>query len=77
MKPHYFEQAMPDKDDYMLGMSVLQGYVPPTCLLGGIVVMATLRGIGLPLPKRTKSGHRPSSSPTPSPPLSFRRGLSW
>lgn len=42
MKPHYFEQEVPDKDDFMLGMSMLQGYVPATCLLGGMVVMAEI-----------------------------------
>ena len=42
MKPHYFEQDMPDKDDHMLAMSMLQGYVPPTCLLGGMVVMSEI-----------------------------------
>jgi len=40
MKPHYFEQDQADADDMMLGMTKMQGYVPPTCLLGGIVVMS-------------------------------------
>jgi hypothetical protein len=39
MKPHYFNQEQADKDDFMLGMSIAQGYVPSTCLLGGIIVM--------------------------------------
>lgn len=40
MKPHYFEQDAPDGDDWYLKMAVQQGYVPPTCLLGGRVVMS-------------------------------------
>ena len=39
MKPHYFNQISPDEDDIMLGMAIMQGYVPKTCLLGGIIVM--------------------------------------
>jgi len=39
MKPHYFEQDEVDKDDMALGMAKMQGYVPQTCLLGGMVVM--------------------------------------
>lgn len=38
MKPHYFGQESADKDDMMLQMSIGQGYVPGTCLLGGTVV---------------------------------------
>jgi hypothetical protein len=40
MKPHYFEQASADTDDIQLAMAKRQGYVPKTCLLGGVVVMA-------------------------------------
>jgi hypothetical protein len=40
VKPHYFEQDKADEDDFMLGMAKAQGYVPKTCLLGGMVVMA-------------------------------------
>jgi len=40
MKPHYFEQNAPDADDHQLGMAKMQGYVPKTCLLGGMVVMS-------------------------------------
>jgi hypothetical protein len=40
MKPHYFHQAEPDKDDFQLGMAKMQGYVPQGCLLGGMTVMA-------------------------------------
>ena len=40
MKLHYFDQEKADKDDMQLAMSMLQGYVPPTCLLGGPVVWA-------------------------------------
>ena len=39
MKPHYFEQTEADSDDMQLGMAKMQGYVPQTCLLGGMVVM--------------------------------------
>ena len=39
MKPHYFNQAEADVDDIQLGMAKMQGYVPKTCLLGGVVVM--------------------------------------
>ena len=39
MKPHYFEQDEVDKNDMALGMAKMQGYIPQTCLLGGIVVM--------------------------------------
>ena len=39
MKPHYFNQEKPDGDDIMLGMAIMQGYVPKTCLLGGGIVM--------------------------------------
>jgi hypothetical protein len=40
MKPHYFDQDKADQDDMKLGMAKQQGYVPPTCLLGGETVMA-------------------------------------
>ena len=40
MKPHYFNQDVPDSDDMMLEMSKRQGYVPQGCLLGGPVVFA-------------------------------------
>ena len=39
MKPHYFEQVEADKDVMQLGMAKMQGYVPQTCLLGGMTVM--------------------------------------
>jgi hypothetical protein len=42
MKPHYFEQSEADKDDMLLGIAKMQGYVPKTCLLGGAVVMAEI-----------------------------------
>ena len=42
MKPHYFEQAEADKDDMLLGMAKMQGYIPQTCLLGGMVVMSEI-----------------------------------
>ena len=39
MKPHYFEQDEADADDIQLSMAKHQGYIPKTCLLGGILVM--------------------------------------
>lgn len=38
MKLHYFEQESADEDDIKLQMAKNQGYVPQTCLLGGIVI---------------------------------------
>jgi hypothetical protein len=38
-KPHYFEQAAADEDDILLKMAKGQGYVPNTCLLGGLFAM--------------------------------------
>ena len=43
MKLHYFEQAEADRDDMMLGMAKMQGYVPLGCLLGGAVVMGEVQ----------------------------------
>lgn len=43
MKPHYFEQQTADNDDMLLTMAKMQGYVPKTCLLGGMVVMAEVQ----------------------------------
>jgi hypothetical protein len=43
MKPHYFNQDQADTDDHMLNMSKMQGYVPKTCLLNGIVVMGSVQ----------------------------------
>lgn len=42
MKPHYFEQEKADEDDIQLKMAKGQGYVPSTCLLGGMVVMGEI-----------------------------------
>ena len=39
MKPHYFQQEVPDDDDIFLNMAKGQGYVPQSCLLGGQTVM--------------------------------------
>ena len=43
MKPHYFEQGKADINDIHLEMAKAQGYVPTTCLLNGVVVMAEVR----------------------------------
>ena len=40
MKLHYFEQEEADQDDVQLGMAKMQGYVPQSCLLGGMTVMS-------------------------------------
>ena len=40
MEVHYFEQDTADTDDMQLGMAKMQGYVPQTCLLGGMTVMS-------------------------------------
>lgn len=42
MKLHYFEQESADSDDFQLKMAIHQGYVPKTCLLGGITVMSEI-----------------------------------
>ena len=44
MKPHYFDQDAADGDDHQLLMAKMQGYVPKTCLLGGIIVMGEING---------------------------------
>ena len=43
MKLHYFNQEEADSDDTFLSMAKRQGYVPQTCLLGGMVVMAIVK----------------------------------
>lgn len=40
IKPHYFDEEKADETDIMLKMAIGQGYVPGTCLLGGMVVMS-------------------------------------
>lgn len=42
MKPHYFYDSEADRDDVLLGMAKMQGYVPQSCLLGGAVVMSEM-----------------------------------
>jgi len=42
VKPHYFGQDKADTDDTFLQMSIHQGYVPVTCLLGGNVVWSLI-----------------------------------
>jgi hypothetical protein len=39
MKVHYFNQDSADGDDFVLTVTIMRGYVPNTCLLGGITVM--------------------------------------
>lgn len=38
-KVHYFDQEKADQKDMVLGMAIMQGYVPKDCLLGGATVM--------------------------------------
>jgi hypothetical protein len=42
MKPHYFQDEKPDKNDLRLLMAKQQGYVPAGCLLGGFVVVCEI-----------------------------------
>jgi hypothetical protein len=42
MKTHYFKQEKADADDIQLEMAKEQGYVPWTCLLGGMIVMSEI-----------------------------------
>jgi hypothetical protein len=39
---HYFDWVAADLSDHVLGMAKMQGYVPTTCLLGGLAVMAEI-----------------------------------
>ena len=42
-KLHYFDQEKADAADFLLKAAKNQGYVPDTCLLGGVVVMDEMR----------------------------------
>ena len=42
MKLHYFDTGKVDDDDYLFQMAINQGYVPKTCLLGGVVIMSEM-----------------------------------
>ncbi len=42
MKIHYFEQQEADFNDLQLMMAKGQGYVPQTCLLGGLTVFCEI-----------------------------------
>lgn len=44
MKLHYFDQDNADNSDILLQMAIGQGYVPSTCLLSGVVIMAEING---------------------------------
>jgi hypothetical protein len=39
-KLHYFDQEKADEGDWQLKMCIDQGYVPSTCLLGGMTVFS-------------------------------------
>lgn len=43
MKLHYFDQEKADPDDILLEMCKGQGYVPETCLLGGMTAWAEVQ----------------------------------
>ena len=43
MKPHYFNQEIPDSDDILLKMAISQGYVPASCLLAGEIVFGLVQ----------------------------------
>jgi len=42
MKLHYFDQLEADTNDINLAMAIGQGYVPRTCLLGGMIVISEI-----------------------------------
>ena len=42
MKLNYFNQNKADKNDMILEMAIMQGYVPKTCLLNGAIVMSEI-----------------------------------
>ncbi len=42
MTLHYFNKENADPNDLQLRMAIQQGYVPQTCLLGGVVVMSII-----------------------------------
>ena len=50
MRLHYFDTGEPDPADWLLCMCKEQGYVPETCLLGGVTAWA-----------ETKAGRDPCS----------------
>ncbi len=66
MELHYFDQSKANEDDIQLKMAIGQGYVPSTCLLGGLIVMDEINNgrdpcCGCEGP-RHKCGGRPGSS---------------
>ena len=66
MKPHYFDQAAPDPDDFALQMAKQQGYIPPGCLLSGQIVLSEVQAGRDPCwgceGPRAKCGGRPKRS---------------
>lgn len=44
IKLHYFDQDEADPADFLLRAAKDQGYVPQTCLLGGLTVMSEMNG---------------------------------
>ena len=43
MQFQYFGQEAADTNDFLLKGAIAQGYVPGTCLLGGLVVMDEMK----------------------------------
>ena len=75
MKQHYFEQPAADADDVELQAAIREGHVPPTCLLGGVLVSGQRYGEackGCDGPRDTcgggpkADGSRPATVPLPA-----------
>ena len=43
MKLHYFDNEKADEGDMLLAMAKAQGYVPTSCLLGGMTIMDEIK----------------------------------
>ena len=66
MKHHYFHQQSADDDDVALGDAKVMGYVPTTCLLGGVHVWVIIGAgedpCGGCFGPRAKCGGRPQTN---------------
>jgi hypothetical protein len=45
MNLHYFDKIEAPKEDILLQMAIQQGYIPKTCLLSGMIVMAEINSM--------------------------------
>lgn len=68
MKLAYFHLLTADNDDVALGEAKVLGYVPPTCLLGGIAVWKAIRADYDPCqlcngPRERCGGREPQDAP--------------